>query len=174
MSENLYKAPDAVVRDIGEYDAFGGWLRFFQFVQGFIVLSVVGTALYFVWLFMSLPDDDGASISELLSPEVLLDLALVMAQGVVALIVSALILRNLTKREAWVPKVIIRYLGVYFATGVVGFALGFYLYKQGMLAERPMSLFGDLVYYLIWSSYFKKSKRVNGYYRLHANGGSAR
>lgn len=76
----------------------------------------------------------------------------------------AFILLIITKREEWVPKAVVRYLRIFFLVSLIGFVLGYYLYSRGLVPEKPASLFSDILYYLIWSSYFKKSKRVNGYY----------
>lgn len=40
----------------------------------------------------------------------------------------------------------------------------FYAYKQGYISEGPTPILISIAYYLIWSSYFKRSKRVLAHY----------
>ncbi len=80
---------------------------------------------------------------------------------------SVLILRNLDKREKTTPFKIKRLMGYDICCTLVVGASIFIAYRKGFVTDRPMPFFISLIYYFVWISYFKWSKKVKRYYKVN-------
>lgn len=61
-----------------------------------------------------------------------------------------------------------KYLGYYVAASLLAYGIFYYLFKTDVVAEKPVSFWSSVIHYYIWSSYFKKSKRVKAHYGANA------
>lgn len=156
-SPDVYKTPQANLSE-NQKPLIGGWLRFFQ------VINVLGL-LFSVFVVLSFP------VMHLYVEGVIdssADLFAILFELAPGLVTTFLIVRALPKNDAGVPDRIKALITYY-----VGFTVLFYgiltaLLKAGYITEKPTFIVGDIIYYLIWVSYFQKSKRVRVYYGANA------
>lgn len=157
-NDDLYETPKTNSLIDERLVSFGGWLRFYQVINiisvvfiGIVILAIVAFG------FMEAYDDNEFSEAIIGIFEFLPDL-----------IFSIAIIRILTTQNQGIPGKIVKYLGYYLAASLLAYAVFYYLFKIEVVTEKPVSFFGSVFYYFIWSSYFKKSKRVKAYYGENA------
>ena len=85
-----------------------------------------------------------------------------------AVVFSFLILRILGDSNEETPFRINMYLKYSISATAVVFMAAMGLFFMDVITERPESLLGSLIFYYIWTSYFKKSVRVKEYYGCNA------
>ena len=157
-SNNVYETPKAESLLDDRLYSFGGWLRFYQMINiisvvfvGVIVLAVAAFEIMgayeenelketFIYFFEFLPD----------------------------FIIPIMILRILKIKDEKTPDQVVKFLGYYVAVSLLLYGIYYYLFETNMVAEKPVSFWSSVIYYFIWSSYFKKSKRVKAYYGANA------
>lgn len=84
-------------------------------------------------------------------------------------IFSLLIVKRLNVKNIKTPTKIRSLLNIEFGVKfLVGMSL-YILFEKGILSEKPESIFMGVIYYLIWATYFKKSKYVKAYYGTNAS-----
>ncbi len=152
--ENIYKSPKAaLVEEKGE-EKIGGWLRFFQ------IINILGVVIFVVIFALAIP------IMLIIggSPGDWIDMGAVLVESLPAVIFSILILKRLGLRSEGTPNVITKYIALGALSSVVVAAGLYFAYNGGHISEKPSSVLGSFVYYLIWTSYFKRSKRVHSFY----------
>lgn len=151
---NHYSTPKSEIIEGHKFELFGGWLRCFQ------VLHIISLALIVIMVvaFAGMAAFDYFEvgyINELwaLGLEILPDL-----------VFSIVVIKIVMIRQADIPQKIVKFLGYYVAATFVIYMILFYSYSAEQISEKPTSFWGSAIYYLIWSSYFRKSKRVKVYY----------
>jgi len=147
-----------MVKPINEY---GGWLIIFCITM-WIGMIVNGLAiLVHIFSFFTYENENQGIVTVL----IILDL-------IIYIILAFRIIKNLGVKEKYVPGKIVENM-----TFILGFTMLFtilygllYYYYLG-ITERPVydeelvrPLIRVLVWFAIWSSYFKRSKRVRAYY----------
>lgn len=145
-------------------DQLGGWLKFFYVMQW---ISVIVWGIVTLLLVLS--------IFAVENFNEWIEFAIAFFDGLIALILSIKIVKVLRKRDAYVPNRIIKLM-----TCLVAFTAAFavcegavYYLTLGVeglsnLAETGKGLFRILIWYVIWTDYFKKSKRILAYYGQNA------
>ena len=137
-----------------KYSTFGGWLRFFQIIN-ILWVVLIGLVITASLVFASLDYYEPHEYSDVfaaafeLTPE---------------FVISIVTLGALARKSPTTPAKIVQNMGYYvWATLAVYFIL-YYLFKSGAITDKPITFWGAVIYYYIWSSYFKRSKRVKSYY----------
>ena len=159
MEDNeVYSAPQADLDNVLDEQRIGGWLRCFQVLNyiGLILSVVVVLALFAA----------EALIGGMF--EHMLDIVALLIEIAPPILFSYLIIKCLPVASADTPEQIKKLLGYYLAVSlVIGFSLTM-AHKSGYITDKPSPFIGDLIYYAIWASYFKKSKRVKEFYGANA------
>ncbi|MDM3871509.1 hypothetical protein QSV34_09085 [Porticoccus sp. W117] len=153
-NSDVYKAPESELVSGDELKSIGGWLRFFQVVNFiYAIAGVLVAALVVVTYFI---DESvyGGLIGSIAS----------LVELTPVIVFSILILKVVNHQEEGIPVKIKSYIGYYLLTSFLVAAGIASLYIMDLVPDKPASIFGDLIYYLIWSSYFKRSKRVRSFY----------
>ncbi len=151
---DIYKAPDSEVTPTGKYQFFGGWLRFYQVIN---VISLVIFALVLGamgWFYLTEPFAIGTS----------LDVGVAVLEMIPGILVSGLSIKYLAVKDERTSQKLADTLRYYPIASIAIYALVFGLYEMEKVIEKPISFWGSAIYYLIWSSYFRKSVRVKEYY----------
>ena len=151
---NTYAPPESDVTPTNKNLTIGGWLRFYQ-VTNYISLilgSLVAVGVCIAALFV----DDRF--------EKQWDLAALILELSPSIIYSFLIIRVLSTPQSHVPAQIKKYIGNYVAASILINFLLRYLFSNELITDKPTTFIGDLIYYAIWVSYFKRSKRVAQFY----------
>jgi len=150
----VYDAPESDLSHDGDDVSIGGWLRFFQVVN---VLSIVigGLVLLGLSAMVILVGFDEEGIA---------DVVAACAEMFPAILFSVLIVRVLGDRNENTPARVAQLLKYNFSAAAFVFIAVMALFFADVVSEKPTSILGSLLYYYIWTSYFKKSKRVNEYY----------
>lgn len=148
-------------------DRFWGWLMFF-YVGCWVGLVVnVGLGLF---ILVGLPMI-GVPLAAAEAGLYVLDMA-------VTVFLLAWIIRIIRKKEAQTPNRVLRLLSWVLLLVFLFFIPEYYLFSirqrgdvesQRQLAALIKGLVQTLAWYAIWSSYFKKSKRVLAYYGRNAD-----
>ncbi len=158
--QNVYEPPRAEGLELGKFESFGGWLRFLQVINYisviFTVLMVLMVSVFFI-------------LDEYADGE-LFESVIAFIELIPDMVLAVVILLIIEKKNKDVPSKIIKYLGIYIVASIIVYAFVFYLYKTEAIVEKPIGFWGSVIHYWIWSSYFKKSKRVNVYYGENAVG----
>ncbi|MEM7018272.1 MAG: DUF2569 family protein [Pseudomonadota bacterium] len=144
---------------VNDIHAFGGWLRLFQilniiFILSFTLYPVAFTLLIFV------PDTTTQEYIELTAG---------MLGSLPIFIFSVLILRELPVQYETTPEQIATYLKYLLALSLLTSAMLFLAYHMEYITERPAAILIDLIYYAIWVSYFRRSKRVKAHYGANSS-----
>ncbi len=151
---NTYQPPQSDVTPPHQNRTIGGWLRFYQ-VTNYISLilgSLVAVGVCIASLF----------IDDMFEKQ--WDLAALILELSPSIIFSFLIIRVLSKPESQVPAQIKKYIGNYVGASIfINIGLR-YLFSNDVITDEPTTFIGDLIYYAIWVSYFKRSKRVAQFY----------
>ena len=141
---------------------FGGWLRFFQ------VTCWLTVVVFVVNVFLSV----AAILKQFSLQRVLVFSVLITG---IAIILSLLwkVLRLLKVKSPEVPAQIIKKI-LLVTVFTVAFSLvdvlsGLWLYQTSPSASSLVGLVRPIVWYLIWSTYFRKSKRVQAHYGVNAS-----
>lgn len=148
LNEDLDNKKQEVAKSIG------GWLRLFQ------VLTAI-SALVYVLSVVLISLGYGIGRIEF---ESLRDFLLFILEFLPGMIFSILIFKALPIQEFYIPSQITSYLRNNLLLSFLIALLLSTLYQQGMVSDKPGSVFGSIVYFAIWALYFKKSKRVREYY----------
>jgi len=151
---NTYAPPESEVVIESEALTIGGWLRFFQITN---YISLILGGIIAIVMSLSIFLEDGLF-------ETQLDLASFILEISPSLIFSFLILKVIKKREPHIPAKIKKYIGGYVVMSLLITLLLNYLHSSGLITDKPTTVLGDIIYYAIWVSYFKRSKRVAEYY----------
>jgi len=154
MDENIYERPKSESFPQSKFEFFGGWLRFYQILNVLSIIVLI-VALGFL-LFLS--------FTESFSNQNLIDFAMIGLESTPILLLSIFTLKILNKKEGEVPGKVKSYLDYYLSATVVIYVILYISFSKGQITEKPTPLLGDIIYYFIWTSYFKKSKRVKVYY----------
>jgi len=153
---NTYAPPESVVATESENLTIGGWLRFYQ-ITNYLSL-ILGTILVIcmpIGLFL---------IDDLFEKE--LDVVALLLEISPSILFSFLIIKVIKIRETHIPAKIKKYIGGYVFMSLLITLVLRYLYSLELITDKPTPTFlGDIIYYAIWVSYFKRSKRVAEYYR---------
>jgi hypothetical protein len=147
------------------FNQFGGWLIFF---------------LVTIWLSIVLGLVNGPrNIANVLTKETYehrLIYLILFIDGIVALVLAFRLVMILKIKEANTPERVTRILTwiVLLKTvfGLCEIIVGYLLFGANSLdfiSEIANNIFRVLIYWAIWTNYFKKSKRVISYYRRNAN-----
>lgn len=157
---NVYAAPKSESIVDEKLLSFGGWLRFYQVIN---YLSIIFTLLIFamVSVFYAMGEYAEGEIFEALIAgiELLPDL-----------VVSIMVLKILSKPNKFIPTRVVTLLTYYVGASLLMYGCVYYLFKTEVVVEKPTSFWASVIYYAIWSSYFRKSKRVKAYYGENASG----
>jgi len=142
-----------------KYTHFGGWLRFYQIIN---IISLVIFGLFFLagiaFSFLGYYESGEST-----------DMIAALVESIPGLFISIVAIKLLTVKSPQTPNKMVKMLGYYVTATIVIYAVLFYLHKTEQISEKPLSFWGSVIYYYIWSSYFKKSKRVNGYFGANAD-----
>ncbi len=157
-SNNVYETPKAESLLDERLFAFGGWLRFYQVIN---ILSIVFIGILILAI-------AGFEIMGAYEENELKDAFIGIFEFLPDLIFPIIIIRILKIKNEKIPDEIVKYLGYYVAASLLVYGIFYYLFKTDVIAEKPVSFLSSLIYYYIWSSYFKKSKRVKAYYGANA------
>jgi len=155
---DMYNSLESELPSDPETLKFGGWLRFFQVINfvsaiiSFLVVLLLGAEL--IWGFLAWGND--------------IEIYVFLAEIIPVFVFSVAVLKKVKIQERGTPQKLKFYIMFYFLSSMIITGLIIYLYTKGYVTEKPTSVFGDIVYFLIWSSYFKRSDRVNGYYGNNA------
>ena len=155
--EILYEAPSSELSD-DDGKSIGGWLRFFQ-VTNIISIGIFGLLIIAVI---------GLGLLEGFGSQETIDVLASIAEVIPPLVFSFLILRILGDSDEGTPFRINTYLKYSISATAVVFMAAMGLFFLDVTTERPESLLGSLIFYYIWTSYFKKSARVKEYYGCNA------
>lgn len=157
---NVYAAPKAESLVDARFESFGGWLRFFQVIN-YISASIIIFMFFMVAVFFAFGQYGEGELFE----------AVIAAVELIPdLIIPLLILQIIKIKRKEIPQRLVKLLGIYLVCSLVVYAVVYYLFKTDVVADKPVSFWGSLIYYYIWLSYFKKSKRVKAYYGENAIG----
>ena len=145
-------------------DQFGGWLKFFYVMQWASVISwTIFTLLFVLSIFAA--DNFSEAI----------EFVIAIFDAIIALILYIKIIKVMKKKETYTPNRIIKlmtWLVIFSAIFAACEGLLYYLTLgiKGLteLAETGKGLFRILIWYTIWTNYFKRSKRVLAYYGKNA------
>ncbi len=153
----LYETPSAELSEDDDKN-IGGWLRFFQVAN---ILSIVIFGLLILAVF-------ALGLLEGFGDQETIDTLAGLAEVIPPVVFSFLILRILGDSNEETPFRINMYLKYSISATAVVFMAAMGLFFMDVTTERPESLLGSLVFYYIWTSYFKKSVRVKEYYGCNA------
>ncbi|WP_028862429.1 DUF2569 family protein [Psychromonas aquimarina] len=155
--QNIYKEADVELTQVPP--VIGGWLRFLKIICiTKVVVVAIATVLSVIFYFAG---------KELFDTPA--DFIAALAESLPILIFSVLILKFIHIRNEAIPTKIYVIIFSYMATSAVIYFISLYLFNSGYLTEEPTRLIGDVIYTLVWTAYFKKSKRVKSYYGANAN-----
>lgn len=155
--EMAYEAPSSELVEEGS-SSIGGWLRFFQVIN---ILSVVMVGIVIMIVI-------GVGFLEGFETQEAIDILFSLPELIPSVIFSVLILRVLSVQSEETPFKISAYLKYNVSIAVLVFVFLMVLFFSEIISERPESLLGSLIYYYIWTSYFKKSVRVKEFYGSNA------
>lgn len=139
---------------------FGGWLKFFNLSLWFAAIFMTGTTILLtVSIFKS------ESVFEFSA------YLISIFDGVVSIVLNILILKIMKKKSIDTPSKMVKlmaYLVGFSALFVICLIMLYSLVLKmdaaAPVAEEGKGIFSVIIWFLIWSSYFKKSKRVFSYY----------
>lgn len=137
-----------------ELPCIAGWLRFFQIINYInITLSVVAFVALVI-SYMILGD-----IFDLVmdGPALFLEL-------IPFLIFSYFIIKAIPIRHVETPARIKSLIGYDLIVSLTVSVILLALHNNGLISDKPAPLIFSVIYYFIWVTYFKKSKRVLAYY----------
>lgn len=152
-TENTDQDPD--LKEI----KIGGWLRFYKIIT-IISLSIAALLIVVIAALAVLGIDAGENIY---------DLAATALEIAPSLAFSILVLKIIEVRENDTPSKINHYILAYTIATFVIYAGLRYLFANDFMIEKPTPALGTVIYYFIWTSYFKKSKRVKEFYGSNAD-----
>jgi len=96
------------------------------------------------------------------------DLAATILEIIPILVLSFMVLKIIGVWNNETPSKINYYLLVYtIASVAIYFGLR-YLFVNDLTSETPTPFLGTVIYYFIWTSYFKRSTRVKEFYGCNA------
>ena len=134
---------------------YGGWLRFFRiinaiyWISGGLVIVGLGALMLFTW--GESPQEDWDILSGVI-------------EVIPGTIMSFLIWKVVLVQSIETPPQLKQLLQVELALHFIVTAFIYYAYKQGYISDGPVPILVSIVYYFIWSTYLKKSKRVKSFY----------
>lgn len=138
---------------------YGGWLRFFRIINflsaviyATVIILACGMYSYVGWESDQEMIDSGFYLIE-------------MAPG---LLFSILIWKSVLLVSEDTPSKIENYMRYDLGLSILIWALLYFMNKQGFYSDDPIPAFGSFIYYLIWSRYFSRSKRVLAFYGNNA------
>ena len=152
---NTYAPPESEVATENENLTISGWLRFYQITNYFsLILGTILVICIPISLFF---------IDNLFEKE--LDVVALLFEITPSMLFSFLIVKVIKIRETHIPAKIKKYIGGYVVMSLLITLVLRYLYSLELITDKPTATFlGDIIYYAIWVSYFKRSKRVAEYY----------
>ncbi len=134
---------------------YGGWIKFFRifnllyWVAGVVItIAVIGIALFF----------------DIEPEQNLIDLAAITIEMLPGTIMSFIIWKSILVCDCETPNKIRSLLDIEFTLNVLTFIALFFAFKEGYVSDKPNPIFFSLIYYFIWTSYLKRSKRVLSLY----------
>lgn len=74
----------------------------------------------------------------------------------------------LRQQEVYVPDEINKYLTAFVGASVLIYGILYYAANAGFLADKPITVIGCILYYIVCSSYFKRSESVKRYFGSNA------
>ena len=145
-------------------DQFGGWLKFFYVMQW---VSVVAWGIFTLLFVLSILGAENFHET--------IEFSIAFFDALITLILCIKIVRAIKRKDTYIPNRMIQlmtWLVIFTALFAVCEGLFYYatLGVEGLsnLAETGKGLFRVLIWYVIWTDYFKKSKRVLAYYGQNA------
>jgi len=141
-----------------DLSSIGGWLRFFQVINYInFTLSIV-TVIALVIIYALLGD---VFELELDGPALFLEL-------IPFLIFSYLIIKALPVRAIDTPARIKSLIGYDLVVSITVSIILIVSHNHGLISDKPAPILISVIYYFIWATYFKKSKRVLDFYGSNA------
>ncbi len=134
---------------------YGGWLRFFRIINaiywiaGIISLIMFPSLIYLYW-------EDNKSEA--------IDMLALFVEVLPGTIMSFIIWKNVLVKSEGTPNKVRWFMQLELSLHVIITAGIYYAYKQGYISEGPTPILLSIFYYIIWSFYLKRSKRVMSYY----------
>jgi len=158
-NNEVYEAPQSEVVAMDKYTHIGGWLRFYQVIN---IISIVIFGAFFIagiafWFLGYYETGEHA------------DMLAALVESIPGIFISIIAVKYLTMKAPETPNKMVKALGYYVTATILIYAVLFYLHKTEQISEKPLSFWGSVIYYYIWLSYFKKSKRVKGYFGANAD-----
>lgn len=133
----------------------GIWLRLFQIltILGIIILPIViAYVVYTLW---------GVEVGK----KIWIDMFATLVESLPFFIFSIMIFQKLKIIEPTTPlkieELLIMQCGISIFTSLVLYIL----YKQSITTIKPSAILTDLIYCVIWVSFFRRSKRVKSFYK---------
>ncbi len=149
----IYDTPKSDL-DNKQENHFKGWLKFFYIINFvWLIFLPLGSLVY---ILSSMLDSETSILSNKLMFYVL--------ELTPDFIFSILILRSIKIQNTSTPESIKKLMSFELAAKLIIGILIYMAYKNGIAQDKPSPFFFSIIYYLIWSNYFKKSKRVFNYY----------
>ena len=158
MDSNVYETPKSEITSNEQYFHMGGWLRCFQVLN---IISVVIFALIVLAV-------GGFAVMGYYTNDEIFDVAASFVESLPGIIFAVLILKYVSKKAPGTPAKINKFLECYVISTILIYAALYYLHSTEQITEKPISFWGSVIYAWIWITYFKKSKRVNGFYGENA------
>lgn len=138
---------------------YGGWLRCFRVFNGINwgigVLVVLALPPLFLLTWGNNSQND-------------LNLIASLVRFVPGAVISFLIWKPLLMKSDKVPSKINWLMRIDLALSFVAIMIIYYLYVRGYVSEKPAPILFGIIYYVVCSSYFKRSKRVASYYGVNS------
>jgi len=134
---------------------YGGWLRFFRIINAlYWIIGAIGVIMLPALIYLYWVDDKSEAIDNLA-------LFIEILPGTV---LSFIIWKTILVKSENTPNKI-KWLMAFelFLHSIVTAGI-YYAYKQGYISEGPTPILFSFLYYIIWASYLKRSKRVLSYY----------
>ncbi len=135
----------------------GIWLRLFQILT---VLGIIGLPVMIVYVAYTVW---GTEIDK----ETWIDFLAIFIESLPIFILSILIFRELNIIRPSTPEAIEELLVTQFGITFVVSLVLYVLFKQSYITVKPSSVFFDIVYCIVWVSFFRRSKRVKSYYEIN-------
>ena len=134
---------------------YGGWLRFFRIIN--MLYWVMGLFSIIVCIYLVL-------FVGVEKKQELINSMAIMIELIPGTVMSFLIWRIVLIKNDETPKKIKWLITFELALQLMFGAVLYLAYKQGYISDQPTPVLLSVIYYFIWASYFKRSKRVFSYY----------
>jgi len=138
---------------------YGGWIRFFRIINAlYWIIGLLGLLALLPFIFFAL---EGGDLAVSILPA---DLIAILIEVLPGIIMSFIIWRVVLVQSENTPNKINKLMQIELFFHIVISACLIYAHKQGYISEGPTPIMVSIIYYFIWATYFKRSKRVLSYY----------